>query len=467
MAAPGRQASAFVAIESMFAESQGRAPLFWKRLVRNLRSQLDDLHINLDNDSLSTMRNIFDQYKSPENRLTHALACCLDRDRRLLRAFVTCVTGRRNLDWASLEIVEQQIPGGPTSAPENGETGLPDMWIYGDGDWALVIESKVQAKILIGQLRRHEKSARQNGFNDIDLVVLAPSVPKHQAKDIEYLTWSKVYSWLRKQAPKSEWAVCAAEYFEVAEARMIEDGYLTDGSLTEFDGIPFGHDRPYSYREAKRLLKLAFDKLRKRDDLVKLGMDPNGAGRPAIKGRAENFVWDFLPLKAARRAESPTATPHLTLAIQEHRALVIVPLPNSARISSRKELERLSLVGFRDLVRRIECDVSKAIRPFEDAYPYIEAVQRHFHPRNKPIEDARLEFDLRTSGGASGSRVKVQPEWLEAAYGVMLSSNSNFQIGIGAVFPYGNSRLHTCDVLDAIASTWIACRPWIDAALGK
>lgn len=44
------------------------------------------------------MRNIFDQYDAPENQLTHALGCCLQHDRRLLKQFVIWVTGRRNLN---------------------------------------------------------------------------------------------------------------------------------------------------------------------------------------------------------------------------------------------------------------------------------------------------------------------------------------------------------------------------------
>lgn len=40
------------------------------------------------------MRNIFEQYESPGNRLTHALACCLNEDRTLFRGFVAWVTGR-------------------------------------------------------------------------------------------------------------------------------------------------------------------------------------------------------------------------------------------------------------------------------------------------------------------------------------------------------------------------------------
>ena len=40
------------------------------------------------------MRNLFDQYDAPENRLTHAPGCCLQRDPRLLRDFVRRAVGR-------------------------------------------------------------------------------------------------------------------------------------------------------------------------------------------------------------------------------------------------------------------------------------------------------------------------------------------------------------------------------------
>ena len=34
------------------------------------------------------MRNIFDQYSQPENKLTHSLASCLYEDKRLLNSFL-------------------------------------------------------------------------------------------------------------------------------------------------------------------------------------------------------------------------------------------------------------------------------------------------------------------------------------------------------------------------------------------
>ncbi len=410
------------------------------------------------------MRNIFDQYESPENRLTHALGCCLQLDRNLLRPFVTWLTGRRSLAWGKLEVLEQQVPGVPVDTTNDGELGLPDLWIHGDGDWSLIIESKVQAKVTTGQLHRHLRRARRNGFGDVDLVVLAPTLPKQRNQGIIYRTWPEVYCWLRRQARNSQWASSLAEYFEVAETKMTADGYLQDGSLTEFDGIPFGPDHPYSYREAKRLLKLAMGELRKRRDLEKLGMNPRGQGRPAITGQAGSAVWDFIPLKAAGGKAAFTSCPHLTLSIQSQRLVVIVTLPNAVGSAMRRNLVDLPYDEFCDLVGSVERGVSKAVRRIKRACPHIEAVQRHYpSQRARPIVDARLEFDLRTATGNRRAAVKSQPQWLESVYAALQAKKSNLQVGIGALLPYGDSALRSREVLKVIAGVWLGCRPWIDA----
>ncbi len=52
------------------------------------------------------MRNVFDQYAHPENKLTHALLYTLDSDHRLLRRFINCarhgqwVEGRTVVEFA-------------------------------------------------------------------------------------------------------------------------------------------------------------------------------------------------------------------------------------------------------------------------------------------------------------------------------------------------------------------------------
>jgi len=102
-----------------------------------------------------------------------------------------------------------------------------------------------------------------------------------------------------------------------------------DGSLTEFTGFPFGPDRAWSYGEAKRVLRLAMEELRKSRDLErKLGMDPSAPGRKAITGREGQAVWDFLSLEAASSSGQHTAYPHLTLAIENEKVWAQVTCPN-------------------------------------------------------------------------------------------------------------------------------------------
>jgi len=77
------------------------------------------------------MRNIFDQYDQPENRLTHALVSCLSEDRKLLKLFLKWILKEKAPKINGIEIVEQQIPLEPTIGESKADQrGLPDAWIY-------------------------------------------------------------------------------------------------------------------------------------------------------------------------------------------------------------------------------------------------------------------------------------------------------------------------------------------------
>jgi len=414
------------------------------------------------------VRNLFDQYKSPENRLTHALASCLDRDRRLLRSFVRWASGRKASDARGLKVVEQQIPGEPMPRAEDEAKSLPDLWIHGDDEWSLVVESKVDAAISPDQLRRHRRMAERNGFTDIDLVAIAPTAPKSRIDGVIHKTWPEIYSWARKHMRDSSWAACLADYMEVAEAQMIADEYLGDGTITRFDGIPFNSEHPYTYREGKRVLQLAMDELRQRRDLRKLGMDPDGEGRPAITGKDGTSVWDFLPLKAARGNANFTECPHLTLAIGAQRTVVIVTLPNAVSSKMRRNVTSLGLEGFTRLINEVNTGVEKVVRRIDRAYPFMEASQQHFpSQRSASINDARLEFDLRTAVGSRASAIRKQPQWLAASFDALANKRSNLQVAIGSVLKYGDKRLRSREILDVIAGVWIGCKPWIRTILGS
>ncbi len=420
------------------------------------------------------MRNIFDQYSQPENRLTHALVVALAEDRWLLNRFVRWVTGVSALRGSSLEIVEQGLPGDAPIAEEDSERrGLPDAWIYQGDRWALLIESKVAATLRNEQLLRHHRTASRRGFRQITLLVIDVASPARPLPEGSvFREWSDVYAWLIKQSGKSEWAQRAAEYFVAAENRLVGEGYLKEGTLTTFAGIPFRAGEPYNYPEAKRLLKLAMDELRKRKDLVKiLGMDPVLPGRGSITGKDGVAVWDFLRLRISRHSEVFTKYPHLTIAIQGERVLAIVTVPHGIQSQLRRNLIELGFDGFQEVLSDVNKKLLRALRKAKGAAPWVDVVQRRYATqRSAAFVDARIEFDLRTAFPESkkGSKVKPQPEWLKASYDALCKKKSNLQFAVGASFPYqACPSTNTRKIIDHVSDVWVACKPLIDAMLGK
>lgn len=130
------------------------------------------------------MRNIFDQYSQPENRLTHALVCALGEDNGLLRQFVRWASGKTAPK--TIKIIEQQLPGEiEVSEEESEKRGLPDAWIFDDDSWSLLIESKISSPLKNDQLRRHYNTAHSRGYEDV--LVLAIDVIKPTGKLPEYV----------------------------------------------------------------------------------------------------------------------------------------------------------------------------------------------------------------------------------------------------------------------------------------
>src|SRR5262249_46974948 len=107
-----------------------------------------------------SMRNLFDQYKHAENRLTHSLACSLNEDRPLLRDFLAWLKIKPSVSPAKLLIIAQRLPGDPLDIEDEPEMsdrrGLPDIVIHDqDHSWCLFVENKVNAPFDSDQLRRH------------------------------------------------------------------------------------------------------------------------------------------------------------------------------------------------------------------------------------------------------------------------------------------------------------------------
>lgn len=411
------------------------------------------------------MRNLFDQYNQPENRLSHALAVCLHEDPTLLRRFLRWTGVNPPAHVAALIIVEQTLPGDAPESEEQAERkGLPDIVIHDAAVWCLLIESKVQAALTNDQLTRHERTLRRRGFRDIQRVVLTKADVR--APRAIALTWSGLYQWLGTADVRGEWAERLRSYLRAAEVRLAREDYLTEGTLTMFDGFQFSEDNPYTYGEGKRLLKLAMAELRRDRSLRALGMDPKAPGRSAITGRGENAVWDFLSLRDRLKRGAFTSYPHLTLAIKPGHLEAAITIPNGVTRTVRKRLSELGSEGLVELnaeiVKRARRVVSRG--GWVDAY----AVQRHYRSQRAPaVTDARVFFKLETSQSRGAGPIKHRPEWTRLFADLLRRKRANIQFGYVVNLPWGMKGLDSRDSLRLIVDSWSAMTPLLNAVRGQ
>jgi hypothetical protein len=416
------------------------------------------------------MRNVFDQYSQPENRITHALMTALHEDRRLLALFLREIVNlRAPTATADLAMLVQQLPETPSVSEEEAEQrGIPDAWIYSvENEWCLIIECKVLIRLSADQLERHRRMAQRLGFTRIFMLAITVEELARQrvesGQELRVLEWSEVYVWLRRHSGR-EWARRAAEYLEVAESRMVMDQQFVRGSLTRFWGVPFSDEYPYTYLEAKRILRLLLNELRVRRDLRdRLGVDPSAPGRGSITGSKSQIVWDFLSLSGDATREV-TTRPHLSLGIGAQRLGVMVTIPDKVEGSVRSALRQIGEEAFADLLRCVVEDLKPLLHAEAGAVPILHAQQRRWrHRRAKADMDAELRFDLRTIPGATGEP-KKQPLWLSAAYGALVDKRgSNYELQIGVDFNYARcTGLQEASAVELIAQAWLGCKRFVD-----
>lgn len=413
------------------------------------------------------MRNIFDQYTQPENRLTHALACALANDRRLLRPFLKWLKVQPVPALHGLRVVEQQVPGIAVSGDEDKSKGLPDACIFSEDGWALLVESKVQEAIDSSQIKRHLKTAARHGYDNASVLVIAVDRPNTELPGkTPVVEWRELYRWFRRFARRSFWAKAFVDYLQDFEKQMTVKDYLTQGTLTMFDGLCFDDENPYTHREAKRLIRLLREELRQRKDLYKLGVSPDSEGRPALTGRGFDLVWDFLPVTKASGDQPHTAHPHLTMSLNRDAAVAAVTVPNGVKGGFRTKLEKMRIEGFRQLVEDIECRLRPVVARSRGSSPRIYVTQRHYPSlKSPPIVDGRLDVDLRTLTGCKKAGVKCQPEWIDAIYYLLTQKQSNIQLGVDVQFRYTCSKVRSTKVVDLFAETWVALKPLLDFVL--
>lgn len=421
-------------------------------------------------DPPARMRNVFDQYSQPENKLTHALACTLEHDRSLIRPFLQWLGLDDIPSLPRLRLVEQQVPGELVSGEEEGRVGerrgLPDLCVFDLNDgWAVLVESKVQSGVSVDQVERHRRTARRHGFPDAQVVVL--SVDRDNGSlgnKAIWRQWREVFQWFDDR-PDSVWSRHLVRYMQVLEAKMVANDYQVRGTMTTFNGLRFDDESPFSYNEAKRLLKLLREALQADKRLHDVGADPNGKGRSAITRDGGTHVWDFIPLKGAAGGMF-TDSPHFTISLSRAHAAASITVPNGVRGGFKTRLQQIGFDGFRDVLLEIERRTRPVVSRSKKAAPFAYALQRHYiSQRSNSIMDAKLEFDLRTllprsaRGGKNASGVKYQPEWAEAMYAALTNKRSNIQLGLTIPFHYSCPILRSEGAIDLYADAWVAMSP--------
>lgn len=412
------------------------------------------------------MRNIFDQYQQPENRLTHALATALDQDRTLVAPFLRWLGIGEIPKPRTLMLTEQQVPGMLEQDAEFFDPkGLPDAAIFDEDGWAVLFESKIQACVNLNQVERHRRTAQRHGFEAPWVVVI--SVDKLSCKlphRTIAITWQDIYIWFNRQTNKP-WDQQLVKYMQVFERKMLLQEYDIRGTVTVFDGLRFDDNNPYTYREGKRLIRLLGDLLQERNDLRAIGVDPDGARRPAITGKGVEGVWDFLPLLIAR-GKPFTNYPHLTMGINRSRTTAAVTVPNGVKGGFRKKLSNNGFDGFLKLISILEKRLRPVLKRSDGAKPMIYVTQRHFRTQKSPAEvDARLEADMRTAFPGKELNIRYQPQWIDAIYDVLVKKRSNIQFGVDVQFQYTCRRIRSPEAAELVADSWVALSPLIDFVL--
>ncbi len=384
------------------------------------------------------MRNIFDQYTQLENRLTHAFACCLHHDRNLLKSFLVDVLKLSPPAINSLSIIEQSLPGifengSASSAPESEiGNGLPDMIIFDEEGWCVIIESKVASSICKDQIKRHFATIKRRGYMTPHGAVIAVENTHSLIPGCAVYTWSSIYKWVSKFSNDSFWAKELRTFFEILEKTMTDDEYLKDGTITDFIGIPFDKRNPFSYLEAKRILKLMMIRLKQRklfDPQLDVDYD---SGRGAIIN--QSTVWDIMSFRTGDEIKNFTDAPHFTFGFTEKNLQIMFTLPDDEikkRLGSLQNIEG-TLANLVVTFDQFKVDGSLYT-------PRLKLQQRHFINRRFPITDGVLEFDLRTISlpqSSESRKVKRQHGWLDSVKALCYAKKSNMQFQIGVYWSY-------------------------------
>jgi hypothetical protein len=410
------------------------------------------------------LRNVFDQYDQQENKLTHALISALYNECNLVRPFLNWLKVKNIPPLKNIEISLQQLPGEDSQILTSDYDSVPDACFCDNENWAVLIESKVQAGISTNQLERHLKKAIRYCYNDIYVILITVDLPKQKLPThVHHVQWKEIYQWFAIKSEKSNWARYFVEYMQIYESKMIAQNYNIRGTITMFKGFQFDKDNPYTYQEGKRLLRVLGREFRKNNHLKrKLGIDYKSEGRPKITKGDGGSVWDYIPLKNSK-GKTFTSYPHATMAISPKEACVAITVPNGIKGGIKKRLKEGGVHNFYNVLEKIENNLRNIIKKAPDTTPFICVQQRFYKSqRSYPRTDGRIEVDLRTIINDKGTGLRHQPQWTEAIYNILTNKRTNLQLGIEVRFPFSAKCMQSSRAVDVMVDAWIAIKPILD-----
>ena len=226
------------------------------------------------------------------------------------------------------------------------------------------------------------------------------------------------------------------EYFEVAEAKMAQDEYLKEGTITEFSGISFN---PYTYLEGKRVLRLLMQKIRENKKFIReMGIDINAPGRSSIT--RQDVLWDFLRIKNVNGQQPPFQTyPHCTVGIGPEKAEAMISFPHGMNSGLRNRLCGDDFDEFAQRLQSAALEIDKSLKGLKGYKPVARLMQRRYQTQKSvPYKDATIDFDPRVTFSMKkpqiGPPIRQQQEWARATYELLKNKRSNLQFQLGVEF---------------------------------
>ncbi|WP_432799917.1 hypothetical protein [Poriferisphaera sp. WC338] len=423
------------------------------------------------------MRNIFDQYDQPENKITHALMASIESDRDLLlKPFLNFMKIKPSQQLHSLHLDEQCVPGemglvDQDDEKESERRGLPDGCIYDKNGWAVLFEVKVQAPVVVDQLVRHRNTAKKYGYEDTDVIVISVDKPGCKLPLwARWVAWQEIYQWFCQYRLKSVWANRFVQYLEIFESKMIARDYEVRGTMTIFSGFHFNDDQPYTYFQGKRLIKLLRQRLLTNKKLVSaLDLDMHSRGRAAITRNLDGGVWDIMTTNKAANEANHTGFPHATLDLDTVEVSPAITLPNALKGGIKTKLKTIGPEGFQNIVEQVHKNMMPLYKQMKGMRPIIYILQRRYKSqRSIARRDGCIEVDIRTVVKESGiASFKHQPMWTKAIYDILTNRTLNIQLGLRVFVPYTEKCMQSADAVDVLADIYIACKPLMDFGRGN